>query len=286
MKKARQAAPKKIGGKKGKENKRLFHSVEQWVGFLFFLLVMSVSSWIIYTMVNWMDNPERVVLSQLTVTGDRHYTTDDDVQHAILSLGLPDTFIGQDVDIIQQEVMRLPWIKQVSVRKQWPDKLVVNIVEYRPQFVWNDVFLLDSEGIVFSLPMDRINNSVFPLLYGPEGKEKSILEMYEKLNGLLTNTTINNKLALVIAAISADERYSWHIMVKHPCANDSLDALFACSQYEATKVVLGRENLDERFTKFIELYPEIQAQTAPQERITTIDLRYSNGIAVQRDKIN
>lgn len=286
MKKARQAAPKKMGTKKEKSKKHLFHSVEQFIGFLFFMLVISVSCWIIYTMVNWMDNPERVVLSQLTVTGDRQFTTDEDIQHAILSLGLPDTFIGQDVDIIQQEVMRLSWIKQVSVRKQWPDKLVVNVVEFQPQFFWNDVFLLDSDGIVFSLPLERINNHLFPLLYGPEGKEKSTLDMYQRLNGLLTNRTMNNKLDLVIAAISTDERYSWQVMVKQPCANDSLDDIVACAQYETTKVILGREDLDERFKRFIELYPEIQAQTAPQERITTIDLRYSNGIAVQRDKIN
>lgn len=43
------------------------------------------------------------------------------MRKAILDLGLPNTYIGQNVDSIQQEILRLPWIQQVSVRKQWPD---------------------------------------------------------------------------------------------------------------------------------------------------------------------
>ncbi|STM08208.1 cell division protein FtsQ [Escherichia coli] len=47
---------------------------------------------------------------------------------SILALGEPGTFMTQDVNIIQTQIeQRLPWIKQVSVRKQWPDEL---------KFIW------------------------------------------------------------------------------------------------------------------------------------------------------
>ncbi|QIQ20974.1 FtsQ-type POTRA domain-containing protein [Zophobihabitans entericus] len=283
MKKSRQAAPKKAPVKK----KRLgiFHSLEQCIGLVFFLIVLMVGGWIVYTIVNWMDNPERVVLSQLIVTGEKTYTSDQDIQQAIQSLGLMDTFIGQDVNTIQQEVLRIPWIKQVSVRKQWPDKLILNIVEYKPTMYWNDVFLLDEHATVFSLPAERTQELILPALHGPEGKEVLVLDEYRKLNDILKNNQLKNGLVLVITTISANERYSWQLMVKQCISGNSGDAML-CNDDENIKLVLGREKIEERFKRFIELYPEIQAKTAENERIVAVDLRYNNGISVQRNVLN
>ena len=86
----------------------------------------------------WMDDASRLPLSKLVVTGQTRYTTHDDIRQAILSLGPPGTFMSQNVDVIQQQIERLPWIKQVSVRKQWPDELKIHLVEYVPVARWND----------------------------------------------------------------------------------------------------------------------------------------------------
>lgn len=137
MKKVRQAAQRK---ETRRESFFLLANVEQFVGFLFFIVVISLCVWVVVAVKNWVDNPERVVLSQLVLTGDHRFTNEEDIRKAILELGLPNTYIAQDVDDIQQEIMRLPWIKQVSVRKQWPDRLIVNVVEYQPSYVWNDIF--------------------------------------------------------------------------------------------------------------------------------------------------
>ena len=42
----------------------------------------------------------------------------------------------QDVNIIQQQIERMPWIRQVTVRKQWPDELKIHLVEYVPFTRW------------------------------------------------------------------------------------------------------------------------------------------------------
>ncbi|MGU0161441.1 FtsQ-type POTRA domain-containing protein [Escherichia coli] len=85
-------------------------------------------------------------------------------------MGEPGTFMTQDVNIIQTQIeQRLPWIKQVSVRKQWPDELKIHLVEYVPIARWNDQHMVDAEGNTFSVPPDRTSKQVLPMLYGPEG---------------------------------------------------------------------------------------------------------------------
>ncbi|MCO6524986.1 MAG: FtsQ-type POTRA domain-containing protein [Candidatus Schmidhempelia sp.] len=284
MKKIRQAELKKNLTKK---RSWLFHSREQFIGFLFFLLIISVSFWIVNTLLHWMNNPEQAVLSQLAVTGDRQYTTNDDIREAVLALGLPDTFVGQDVDAIRQEVLRIPWIKQVSVRKQWPDKLNINVVEYRPMAYWNDAFLLDQQGVLFSLPQNRIVDKTLPSLYGPENTESNVLAMYQHLKEVLYQQFLMGHTLLIINSINVNERYSWSLKLK-PCkkmAKYQVVNHLVCESDQYIKVILGREDLENRLERFILLYPKIKEQTASDEIIDVVDLRYNNGASVQRNKL-
>ena len=92
-------------------------------GIIFLLGVLCtvfISGWMV---LGWMEDAQRLPLSKLVVTGERHYTRNDDIRQSILALGSPGTFMTQDVNIIQSQIERLPWIKQASVRKQWPDEL-------------------------------------------------------------------------------------------------------------------------------------------------------------------
>lgn len=275
MKQVRQAAHRREERKK--RRLLIFRNTEQFMGFLFFIMIILISTWIVQSIKEWMDDPEQMVLSQLTLSGEYTYTTENDLREAILGLGLPNTYIGQDVDDIQQEVMRFPWVKHASVRKQWPDRLIVHVEEYKPAFYWNDLFLLDENGVVFSVPLDRINDLKLPRLYGPEGKAKSVLETYYKLDNL-SKKLANNQLALKIDAAISDERNAWQLMVKQCIAG-------ICVEDQEIKLVLGSENIEERYQLFMKLFPEIQSRIPTNERITVADLRYENGISVQREKI-
>ncbi|OCG20099.1 MULTISPECIES: FtsQ-type POTRA domain-containing protein [unclassified Gilliamella] len=255
----------------------IFRNTEQLLGFLFFIMIIFISIWVVQSFKNWMDDPEQMVLSQLTLSGEHTYTTEDDLREAILGLGLPNTYIGQDVNDIQQEVMRFPWVKQTSVRKQWPDRLITYVEEYKPVLYWNDLFLLDKNGIVFSVPLDRIVELQLPRLYGPESKAKTALEIYYKLENL-SKKLANNQLALHIKTAITDERNAWQLMVEQ-CASG------VCLENQEIKLLLGSENIENRYQQFIKLFPEIQLRVPENERITVADLRYENGISVQREKM-
>lgn len=132
-------------------------------GILFLLTVLTtvlVSGWVV---LGWMEDAQRLPLSKLVLTGERHYTRNDDIRQSITALGEPGTFMTRDVNIIQTQIeQRLPWIKQVSVRKQWPDELKIHLVEYVPIARWNDQHMVDAEGNTFSVPPERTSKQVLP----------------------------------------------------------------------------------------------------------------------------
>lgn len=51
-----------------------------------------------------------------------------------------------DVNEVQQQLERIPWLRQVTVRKQWPDELKIHLVEYVPYARWNDSQMVDDAG--------------------------------------------------------------------------------------------------------------------------------------------
>lgn len=59
--------------------------------------------------------------------------------------------LAVDLEAARQRVQALPWVKQASVRRVLPDKLVVEIVERRPLALWQHdkkFALIDDEGQV------------------------------------------------------------------------------------------------------------------------------------------
>lgn len=227
-------------------------------GIIFLLaVVMSVviGGWMV---INWMEDAQRLPLSRLVVTGERHYTRNDDIRQSIMSLGAPGTFMTQDVNIIQQQIERLPWIKQASVRKQWPDELKIHLVEYVPMARWNDQHMVDAAGNSFSVPASRTRNQSLPKLFGPEGSEKEVLASYREMSEVLAKARFTLKEAAMTA------RRSWVLTLN----ND-------------IKLNLGRGDTMKRLNRFVELYPVLQQQAQADGKIISyVDLRYDSGAAV------
>ena len=144
----------------------------------------------------------------------------------------------RDVNIIQTQIeQRLPWIKQVSVRKQWPDELKIHLVEYVPIARWNDQHMVDAEGNTFSVPPDRTSKQVLPMLYGPEGSANEVLQGYREMGQMLAKRQIYSEG-------SGDDRATFRQLTLN---ND-------------IKLNLGRGDTMKRLARFVELYPVLQQQ--------------------------
>lgn len=148
-------------------------------GIVFLLAVLFtvlVSGWMV---LGWMEDAQRLPLSKMVVTGERHYTRNDDIRQAILALGSPGTFMTQD------------------------------LVEYVPIARWNDQHMVDAEGNAFSVPADRTSKQNLPMLYGPEGSENEVLQGYRDMGQVLAK----DKFTLKVAAMTA--RRSWQLTLNN-----------------------------------------------------------------------
>lgn len=236
-----------------RRNKRV-----QRVGIIFLLTVLGGIFWGGWEVLHWMKDVEREPISKLVVTGDRRYTSNDDIRKTILALGAPKHFMEQDVDIILQQIERITWVKQASVRKQWPDELKIHLVEYVPVAHWNDSLMMDAEGKLFSISAERLGKQQLPFLSGPEGSESNVLAAYREMNTLL----IARKYQLKSLVMTA--RHSWRLILNN-----------------GVRLELGRDEQIKRLQRFIEIYPLLQQRAQTEnKRVNYVDLRYDSGASV------
>lgn len=225
------------------------------VGLLLLLLLLLVLGG---TFNHWLTNVTRLPMNKLLITGERTYTTDNDVRNVILNLAPLGTFLTQNVNAVQQQVERLPWIKQVSVRKQWPDELVVNLVEYQPVAYWHQQFLLDPQANIFSLPLSRLQPKKLPQLSGPEGSEQEVLAKYQQISPLLLAHHFQ------LASLELSAAGFWILGL-----DNGID------------LRVSEKDLASQLKHFFIIYPIlVQQQQQQHKQVKYIDLRYTSGIAV------
>ena len=69
---------------------------------------------------------------------------------------------------------KLPWVRKVNVRRQWPDRLEVAIEEHLPLARWGRRALVNAHGEVFEAAI----NSTLPVFVGPDGAPPEVVSRY------------------------------------------------------------------------------------------------------------
>ena len=205
--------------------------------------------------VAWALDPANLPLRDVQVAGDfRHL--DRAVLQARLTPFLDAGFFGIDVAAVQRSVQDMPWVDRVSVRRVWPDRLVVQVQEQRAVARWGESAYLNPRGEVFE-PARPIAESGLPRLDGPAGRGRQVLAAYRRMSDILAG------LRLGIDELRQDPRRAWHLRLSNGVA-----------------VELGRARPQQRLARFVAVYPALLV--SGQAGITAVDLRYSNGFAVRR----
>ncbi|MBW3697125.1 FtsQ-type POTRA domain-containing protein [Vibrio sp. T187] len=223
------------------------------VGGSFFVVVLLFIGFLFYTTLSWMWDDQRLPLSKIVLQGELTYVSAKDVQQAFGQLDHIGTFMSQDIDTLQNSLEGLPWVSQVSIRKQWPDTVKVFLTEHQASAIWNGNMLLNEQGEVFNgdigiLQGDRVK------LYGPEGTSQSVIEQWRKVSPMF------NSLGLTVTSLVLNERRAWQMILDN-----------------GIRLELGKESLDERVERFISLYTELGDKA---NQVSYIDLRYDTGAAV------
>jgi cell division protein FtsQ len=167
------------------------------------------------------------------------------------------TFFTLSLTDARASLQRIPWIKSVALRRQWPDRLEVTIVEHEPLARWNETALVDTEGEVFSADFD----GELPQLAGPDGRSGEVALRFREFGAAL------EPRALAIVELRLSPRGGWRLRTNGSAA---------------MAIELGRTAPAERLARFVAYHARtVGALARAGTRVDYVDLRYRNGFAVR-----
>jgi cell division protein FtsQ len=116
-------------------------------------------------------------------------------------------FFTADLDNVRSAFESVPWVRTAMIRREWPNKLIVSIEEYRTLGTWGeDGSLLSATGDVFTANLDEAEEDG-PLMAfdGPDGSEKDVVARYAQIKDWFA------PLSLKPAAVTLSDRYAWTV---------------------------------------------------------------------------
>lgn len=162
-------------------------------------------------------------------------------------------FFTVDIEQIRMEIEKLPWVRRVEIRREFPDRLAVAVEEHQAMARWNNDDLVNRQGEVFSAEMD--SSRIMPSFIGQPGESELVTQQYAQCNEQLA------RIHLQVTQIVESPRHSWQLRLSNGMVLE-----------------LGTEQLQERLARFVAVYPYSLA--GMQETVKVVDLRYRNGFAV------
>jgi cell division protein FtsQ len=170
-------------------------------------------------------------------------------------------FFTTNLEQVRTAFESVPWVRRATVRREWPDQLIVSIEEHEPLGTWGDEGrLLSVKGDVFTANLAEADEDhPLPEFEGPDGSEKEVLARFAELRSWFA------PLQLVPEALSLSSRYAWTVTLDN-----------------GMKVALGREKdhttMRDRVQRLVGIYPQLANRITGA--IDTIDMRYPNGLAL------
>jgi cell division protein FtsQ len=97
---------------------------------------------------------------------------------------LSGNFLTLDLAQARQAFESLPWVRQAVVRREFPDRLRVRLVEHEAVAFWGleeGNRLLNPAGEVFEVNEGDVEPEDLPRLYGPKAQAAEVLRVYRAL---------------------------------------------------------------------------------------------------------
>lgn len=235
--------------------KRIHYSLLAWqcAGVIFFLTLLSS----IFLGLSWLRHPNVLSFNRLELTLQGS-NIDSRSMRLFIASNLNGGFFSLDELGLSKKIKQNPWVKSVTIRKVFPDMLKIGIQEYHPVAYWG-AQILTSSGRLLDVPSNV--RLVLPKLSGPPNFLQETWLRYQLLN------EIAQPKGLSVQALSVSPSGSWTVTL-----------------YSGPKVSLGAKYVIARFKQFMDCYAQLLA-THPGGAMLTVDLRYSNAIAVRWAKM-
>jgi len=199
--------------------------------------------------------PDGQRTGHLYISGDSAHVSDAEIAR-IATPYMTSAFFDVDIERLQAEVAREPWLARVDVSRHWPDGVAVHVSDHVPVALWGDEGVLGANGRVF-VPAADSRPTDLVALDGPPTAGLKVYEQYRHLSDVLSARDVH------IARLALDARGSW-----------------TATLTDGLELRLGRDKLDERMQRFVDYALDDSQARDALAYAGYVDLRYSDGFAV------
>jgi cell division protein FtsQ len=201
-------------------------------------------------------------VARVVVNGDFRHVIKESITDEVMPF-LSEGFIQLNLIGIQETLLRRPWVYEVTVARQWPNEVVINVVEQTPIARWGKSGFLNHRGELF-LPVDSLGLRFpkdLPLLDGPDASANELIAYYREWHNMLREKNLN------VYQLSLDQGLGWTAVIGSSVLNNRVS------------IVLGRDDVMGKMRRFIAAYDLVLIDKFIQ--VDRIDMRYNSGLAVR-----
>lgn len=196
---------------------------------------------------------ESLPIRYVRTEGIFQYLSKEEIKTVLMPLVKASIF-DADMQKIHATVSALPWVKNVTVERVWPDTIDIKVSERKAYVRWGQSSLLTENGELFS-PSNVEQFQSLILVEGPKNQEAKTLEIMKGVKTALDDQ------ALELVEFSVNDRAAWKIKL-----NTGLE------------IVLGRTEQLKKLQRFLDTLAVLGQDKLAAMQV--VDLRYPNGYAV------
>lgn len=178
---------------------------------------------------------------------------------------LAGNFFTVNLDAAREAFEAVPWVRQAVVRREFPNRLRVQLQEHRAMAFWGndgESRLVNSFGEVFEANAGDVEQDGLPRLAGPDDQSAQVLAMYFAVKPLF------EPLELTVDRLVLTTRGSWQL---------ELDSWAV--------IELGRGTIEEvsaRTLRFVQTLTQVTSRHGRRpDALVSADLRHGDGYAVR-----
>jgi cell division protein FtsQ len=199
-------------------------------------------------------DPGRMPLKTIRITGELSHVDRALLQQRVVA-AIDGGFFSVDMRKLRDAAKQLAWVDRVSIRRVWPQTLIMDVTEQVPLARWGDKALVNGRGEVFRPEAGALPDDL-PRFTGESGDAPAAVTLYRLANARLA------RVGLKVRQLAVQGRRDWRLV---------LDS--------GLTLLLSRTQASRALDRFVMALPAITDQ--PGRRLERVDLRYENGFAVR-----
>lgn len=204
-------------------------------------------------------SPYTFQVSRIIVKGKLTHITQGEIADAVGRLVGGQNLVTLDENLVQDHLIKMPWVANASVYKKYPDTLVVSLVEHYPSALWKTTGIYDAHTqSVFYPDLTRFSGALVRLSATHDSLAPELYDHASDFMKLLANSPY------LIEEVQLDAARGYRVVIQ-----------------DNVTLILGRESSPQlpliRLKRFLLAFGQTGISL---KDVSYVDLRYDNGFAV------